>query len=112
MKSLSLWVSAAAIGVTVGVAGSAWSQTATNSESSTVTTVPAPGVTSRTVTRSTVVSPPVVVASPDSSTTTRTTTEADAPGNAPTMQEKTRSDTTYGPGGVTHSETQEKSSSD
>jgi hypothetical protein len=28
------------------------------------------------------------------------------------MQEKTRSDTTYGPNGVTHSETQEKSSSD
>jgi hypothetical protein len=112
MKSLSLWISVAAIGVTVGLAGSAWSQTATESESSTVTTVPAPSVMSKTVTHSTVVSPPVVVASPSSSTTTRTTTESDTPDKASSMQEKTRSDTTYGPNGVTHSETQEKSSSD
>jgi hypothetical protein len=33
MKSLSLWVSAAAIGMAVGLAGNAWCQTTTESDS-------------------------------------------------------------------------------
>lgn len=113
MKSLSLWISTAAVMVAVGFAGSAWSQTTTESNS-TVTTVPAePTVTSRTVTNRTVVSPPVVVASPRSSSSSETTTtDSDSPGDPSSMHEKTRSDTSYGPNGVTHSESQEKSTSD
>jgi hypothetical protein len=109
MKTVGLWISAAAIGVAVGLPHSAWSQT-TESESSTVTTVPAaPVVTSKTVTKKTEISPPVVV-TPSTATETTTTTQSNAP--APTVQEKTSSKTAYGPLGVTHSETHEKSTSD
>jgi hypothetical protein len=70
MKAVGLWVSAAVIGVVVGLPHSAWCQT-TESESSTVTTIPtAPVVTSKTVTKKTVVSPPVVVTPSTSSETT------------------------------------------
>lgn len=107
MKSLGLWISAAAIGVAVGFAGSAWSQT-TESDS-TVTTVPA--ASSDTVTKTTVVNPPMVMVSPPSRVTT--TSESNTPdGSAASVQEKSRSKTTYGPLGVTHSESHEKSSSD
>jgi len=113
MKALSIWMSTAAILVAVGFAGSAWSQSTTESNS-TVTTVPAePSVTSRTVTNRTEVSPPVVVAGPRSSSSRETTTtNSDTPNDSDSVRERTRSDTTYGPDGVTHSESQEKTSSD
>jgi hypothetical protein len=110
MKAVGLWISATAIGVALALPHSAWSQT-TESESSTVTTVPAaPVFTSKTVTKKIEVSPPVVVTPPSTSSETTTTTQSDVP--APTVQEKTSSKTAYGPLGGTHSATHEKSTSD
>ena len=115
MKACSLWVSAAAIGVTVGLAGNAWCQTTTQTDSSTVSTIPAePSVSSKTVTTKTEVNPPVVVARPlSSSSSETTTTQSDTPYEpAPTVQENSRSKTTYGPDGVTHSESSDKTTTD
>ncbi len=114
MKSFNLWVCSAAIVAAVGLAGNAWCQDATSESSTTVTTVPAePTVTSKTVTHETHANPPVVVANPGSSTSTETTTtDSSAPSSTDSMHEKTRSDTTYGPMGTTHTEKQEKSTTD
>jgi hypothetical protein len=115
MKSFSLWISAAAIGMAVGLAGNVWCQTTTESSDSTVTTVPAaPSVTSKTVTTNTQVNPPVVVARPSSSSSSQTTTtQSDTPYEpAPSVQENSKSKTSYGPFGVTHSESSDKTTSD
>jgi hypothetical protein len=114
MKSLTLWILAAAIGMAVGLAGNAWCQTTMESDSM-VTTVPAaPSVTSKTVTTKTEVNPPVVVARPlSSSSSETTTTESNTPYEpAPSVQENSRSKTTHGPGGVTHSESSDKTTTD
>src|SRR5208283_846677 len=105
MKSSRLWIPAAAIAVAFSFAGTGWSQTTTESDT-TVTTAPvAPIVTSKTVTKKTVVSPPpVVVVNPPPSE------DADADTTPPTAEEKTKSKTTFGPFGVTHSEEHEKTS--
>lgn len=107
MKGSRLWISAAAIAVVFSFAGTGWSQTTTESDT-TITTAPvAPSVTSKTVTRKTVVSPPpVVVVNPPPSEDL----DADADTTPPIAEEKTKSKTTYGPFGVTHSEEHEKTS--
>jgi hypothetical protein len=113
MKSLSLWVSAAAIGMAVGLAGNAWCQTTTESDS-TVSTIPAaPSVSSKTVTTKTVANPPVIVMRPSSSSSETTTTQSDTPYQPnPAVQENSKSKTTYGPDGVTHSESSDKTTTD
>ena len=113
MKAFSLWVSVAAIGVTVGLGGNAWCQTTTQTDS-TVSTIPAePSVSSKTVTTKTEVNPPVVVMRPSSSSSETTTTQSDTPYEpAPSVQENSRSKTTYGPDGVTHSESSDKTTTD
>jgi hypothetical protein len=112
MRLTRILIPAAAFVLTVGIAGIARPQTATESES-TVTTAPAvPSVTSKTVTRKEVINPPppVVVTPPPA--TSETTTETDtADSSAPVVQQKERSKTSYGPLGVTHSESTEKSTS-
>jgi hypothetical protein len=113
MKSFSLWISAAAIGVTVGLAGSVFAQTSMESDSSTVSSVPAASsMTNKTVTKKTVVNPPVVVVRPSTSSSSETTTsQSDTPA-APSVQEHSKSKTTYGPLGQTHSETSDRTSTD
>jgi hypothetical protein len=111
MKLTRVIIPAAAFVLTVGLAGTARSQSATESDT-TVTTAPAaPTVTSKTVTRKEVVNPPVIVNPPPASTETTTTETNTADSSAPVVQEKDRSKTTYGPLGVTHSDSTEKSSS-
>ena len=114
MRAFSLWISVAAIGMTVGLAGNAWCQTSTESHSTVTTTVPAaPSVSSKTVTTKTEVNPPVVVMRPSSSSSETTTTQSDTPYEpAPSVQENSRSNTTYGPDGVTHSESSDKTTTD
>ena len=112
-----LWVPAATLAVVMAVAGSAWSQSTTESET-TVTTVPGlPTVTNKTVTKKTVITaPPAVVVSPPPPDVVvypppapRITTESTTSDySAPTVEEKVDKKTTYGPFGVTHSETREK----
>ena len=100
MKAFSLWVSVAAIGVTVGLAGNAWCQTTTQTDSTVSTTPAEPSVSSKTVTTKTEVNPPVVVMRPSSSSSETTTTQSDTPYEpAPSVQENSRSKTTYGPDG-------------
>jgi hypothetical protein len=109
MKSLSLWVSAAAIGLAVGLAGNAWCQTTTESDRTVSTIQAAPSVTSKTVTTKTMANPPVIVMRPSSSSIETTTTRSDPPyAPAPAVQENSKSRTTYGPDGVTHSESSDK----
>ena len=113
MKAFSLWVSVAAIGVTVGLAGNAWCQTTTQTDSTVSTTPAEPSVSSKTVTTKTEVNPPVVVMRPSSSSSETTTTQSDTPYEpAPSVQENSRSKTTYGPDGVTHSESSDKTTTD
>jgi len=116
MRIFRLWVPVSALALVISVAGSAWPQSTTESET-TVTTVPT--VTSKTVTKKTViggpptlaVSRPAIVMNPAavSSETTTESTRSEYP--APTVDEKIKSTTTYGPLGVTHSETREKTTS-
>ncbi len=113
MRMFHLWVPMSALAIVISVAGSASSQSTTQSET-TVTTVPT--VTSKTVTKKTVingppaviVNRPAIVMNPPavSSETTTESTRSDYP--APTVEERTNSRTTYSPFGVTHSETREK----
>jgi hypothetical protein len=113
MKAFSLWVSVAAIGVTVGLAGNAWCQTTTQTDSTVSTTPAEPSVSSKTVTTKTEVNPPVVVMRPSTSSSETTTTQSDTPYEpAPSVQENSRSKTTYGPDGVTHSESSDKTTTD
>jgi hypothetical protein len=116
MRMFHLWVPMSALAIAISVAGSASSQSTTQSET-TVTTVPT--VTSKTVTKKTVINgPPAVIVNrpaivmnppPVSSETTTESTRSDYP--APTVEERTNSRTTYSPFGVTHSETREKTTS-
>ncbi len=98
MKIPFMWISAAMLAVTLGTTGSAWSQTASESDTR-VTTVPAaPSVTSKTLTNKTVVNPPPAVVVNAPSTSTDTTTESTTTGqSAGSVQEKEQSKTTYGP---------------
>lgn len=109
--SASLFL-AAALAASAGVVNCVWAQTTTESDT-TITTAPvAPKVVSKTVTRKTVVyPPPAVIVNPpvSASTETRTTTESTTTDeSAPRVEEKAQSKTTYGPFGVTHSESHEK----
>jgi hypothetical protein len=118
MRLFRLWVPAGALAVVITVAGNALPQSMTESET-TVTSVPGlPTVTSKTVTKKTVLNappavvvnppPPAVVINPPPASS-ETTTESTTSGySAPTVEEKTDSKTTYSPFGVTHSETREK----
>jgi hypothetical protein len=116
MKALRFWIPAAAFAVAFSFAGTGWSQTTTESDT-TVTTAPvAPSITSKTVTKKTVVNPPAgIVVSPPPSIVVNPPpaedTEADADDNpAPATEETTRSKTSFGPLGVTHSEEHDKTS--
>jgi hypothetical protein len=113
MRLSSLGISAAALGVVLIIgAGSVRAQETTESETTTTTGPVAPSVSSQTVTKKTVVNPPAVVVAPPPSTTSETTTTESADADAaPSVDEKTKTKTTYGPLGVTHSETSEKTSS-
>ncbi len=109
MKTLSLWASAAAIGMVLGVGGNAWCQTTTESDT-TVSTIPAaPSMNSKTVTTKTTANPPVVVVPASTTSSETTTTQSDPPTEpAPAVQENSKSETSYGPDGVTHSESSDK----
>ena len=111
MKASRFWIPAAALAVAFSFAGTGWSQTTTESDT-TVTTAPAvPSVSSRTVTKKTVVNPPAVIVSPPPAVVVNPppAEDTDADDNpAPATEETTKSKTTYGPLGVTHSEEHDK----
>jgi len=112
MKLTTLGISAAALGVVLMIgAGTARSQDTTESETTTTTAPVVPSVSSQTVTKKTIVNPPAVVVAPPTTTSETTTTESADAEEAPSVEKKSKSETTYGPLGVTHSESSEKTSS-
>lgn len=113
MRLSSLGIPVAALGVVLLIgAGTARSQDTTESETTTTTApVVPPSVSSQTVTKKTVINPPAVVVAPPPSTETTTTTESADNDSAPSVEQKEHSKTTYGPLGVTHSESNEKTTS-
>ena len=109
MRLSSLGISVAALGLVVFIGtGPAWSQTTTESETTTTSAPVEPSVMSKTVTRKTVTNPPVVVTPPPVTSETTTTTSSDPEAS---VERKSRSETTYGPLGVSHSETSQKTTS-
>ena len=100
MKIPHIWIPAAVLAVALGTTGSAWSQAASESDATVTTGPAAPSVTSKTVTKKTVVNPPRVVVVNPPSTSTETTTKSTTTSSgqsAGSVQEKEQSKTTYGP---------------
>ncbi len=112
MKLFTLGIPAAALGVVLIIgAGTARAQDTTESETTTTTAPVVPSVSSQTVTKKTVVNPPAVVVTPPTTTSETTTTESADADPAPTVEKKSKSETTYGPLGVSHSESEKETSS-
>jgi hypothetical protein len=116
MKASRFWIPAAALAVAFSFAGPGRSQTTTESDT-TVTTAPAaPTVSSKTVTSKTVINPPAaVVVSPPPAVVVNPPpaehSDADMDDNpAPATEETTKTKTSFGPLGVTHSEEHDKTS--
>ncbi len=111
MRLSSLSIPVAALGVVLLIgAGTALSQDTTESETTTTTAPVVPSVSSQTVTKKTVVNPPAVVVAPPTTTSETTTTESADAEDAPAVEKKSKSETTYGPLGVTHSESEKTTS--
>jgi hypothetical protein len=95
MKIPRTWILAAVLAVSLGTTGSAWSRTASESDT---TVTPVPSVTSKTVSNKTVVNPPLAVIVNQPSTSTDTTTESTITDqSAGSVQEKEQSKVSYGP---------------